>query len=203
MDEGILRLRPGKTALILVDMQKGFLDPDAAIRVAPATRVISNIRSLVKKCRVVSIPVVYIQFIYSPQIPNLVGEFWPQHKKEKCCLQGNGSCNIIDELRPQKSDVIIKKHGYDAFYGSSLDYALRSLQITHLVITGITTDVCVFATVCGGFHREYRMTIAEDGVAASSLQRHRAALDIFRRNFGRVIPIREILDEMSCWNDMQ
>jgi ureidoacrylate peracid hydrolase len=203
MNEELLALRPGKTALLAIDMQKGFLDPDAAIKVTINQESISNVKSLMKKCREISIPIVYIQFIYSPQIPNLVGKFWPQHEKDQCCVLGHASCDIIDELKPEKSDTIIQKHGYDAFYGSSLDYKLRASEITHLIITGVTTDVCVFATVCGGFHLEYKMTIAEDGVAATSLQRHQASLEILRRNFGRVIPIREILGEIEGWNHVQ
>jgi nicotinamidase-related amidase len=61
------------------------------------------------------------------------------------------------------------------------------------------TDVCVLATVVGGFNREYRMAVVEDAVATLWPEIQRATLDIVRRAYGRVVSAKEVADEMARW----
>lgn len=82
------------------------------------------------------------------------------------------------ELAPRADELVIRKHGYDAFAGTPLDAALRARRITSLVVTGTMTDICVLATVVGAFHREYRVTVVADGVATQWPEIQRATLDI-------------------------
>ncbi len=91
----------------------------------------------------------------------------------------------------------MQKSSYDAIHGTVLDGALRARGITHLVITGTLTDICVLATVVGGFNREYRMTVVEDGVATLWPQIQRATLDIIARAYARVRPAKTVVDEIS------
>ena len=67
-----------------------------------------------------------------------------------------------------------------------LDGALRARGVTTLVVTGTMTDICVLATVVGGFNREYRMIVVEDGVATLWPEIQRATLDIIGRAYARV-----------------
>ena len=82
---------------------------------------------------------------------------------------------------------------------SLLDGALRARGVTTLVITGTMTDICVLATVVGGFNREYRMVVVEDAVATLWPEIQRATLDIIRRAYARVVPAKEVADEMARW----
>ena len=93
----------------------------------------------------------------------------------------------------------MRKHGYDAFNGTPLDGALRARGITSLIVTGTMTDICVLATVTGGFHREYRRVVVEDGVATLWPEIQRATLDILGRAYARVAPAKEVLDEIGRW----
>jgi nicotinamidase-related amidase len=67
------------------------------------------------------------------------------------------------------------------------------------VVTGTLTDICVLATVIGAFHREYRITVIEDGVATLWPEIQRATLDIIGRAYGRVVSSKEFMDEVSSW----
>ena len=74
------RCRAGRTALVVIDMQRGFLEPGAALEVPQGREIIPNIRRLVELCRNKAIPVVHTQFVYATAIPCLRGDpFGPEH----------------------------------------------------------------------------------------------------------------------------
>ena len=104
---------------------------------------------------------------------------------------------MIPDLAPRADDLVVRKHYYDAFNGTVLDGALRSRGVTTLVLTGTMTDICVLATVIGGFNREYRMIVVEDGVATLWPEIQRATLDIIRRAYARVLSAKELADELA------
>jgi len=113
------------------------------------------------------------------------------------CLAGEANVATVAELAPRPDELVVQKPYYDAFHGTVLDGALRARGITHLVVTGTLTDICVLATVVGGFNREYRMTVVEDGVATLWPEIQRATLDIIGRAYGRVQPAKTVADEIS------
>jgi len=93
----------------------------------------------------------------------------------------------------------VRKRGYDAFAGTLLDRALRARNVTSLVVTGTMTDICVLATVTAALHREYRVTLVEDGVATLWPEIQRATLDIIGRAYGRIATSKEVADDISRW----
>lgn len=96
---------------------------------------------------------------------------------------------IIDELKPIEGEVVIDKRGHGAFYATDLEVVLRSLGIRYLIITGVTTDVCVHSTVREANDRGYEVLVLEDCVASYSPKFHKVGLEMFRAQgglFGRV-----------------
>ncbi len=207
----VLRLEPGRTALLVVDMQRGFLRPGEAMEVAPARECVPRIRALLDTFRAKRLPVAFTEFVYSEAAPLLVGELHPEHKPARpgaptgfgrpssACLEGTPSAETVEELRPAPGELVVRKRWYDGFAGTPLDGALRARGVTSLVVTGTMTDICVLATVIGAFNREYRVTVAEDGVATLWPEIQRATLDIIGRAYGRVVAAKEISDEVSRW----
>lgn len=207
----VLRLEPGRTALLIVDMQRGFVDPGQAMEVPPARETVPVIRALLEGFRGKRLPVVFSEFTYSPAVPLLVGELHPEHRPappdgprgfgapSSSCLEGDPSAVTIDALAPRADELVVRKRWYDAFAGTELDGALRARGVTSLVITGTMTDICVLSTVVGAFNREYRVSVVEDGVATLWPDIQRATLDIVARAFGRVVQSREVLDTISSW----
>ena len=209
--ERVLRLEHGRTALLVVDMQRGFLDPGVAMEVPQARSIVPAVRGLLELFRRKGRAVAFSQFVYSPAAPLLVGELHPEHQPavpgrpagfghpSSSCLEGDPSVEVVTELAPLPEELTVRKHWYDAFAGTPLDGALRARGVRSLVVTGTMTDICVLATVVGAFNREYRVTVVEDGVATLWPEIQRATLDIVRRAYGRVVPAKVVADEMAAW----
>ena len=204
----------GKTALIVIDMQHGFLDEGASLAVEAAHDIIPNISELIDACRSKGAPVIFTEFVYADNVPCLRGDpFGIEHlasdgspgfgSKSSNCLIGNNagtgveSADTIDELKPTPEELVIRGHTYDKFYGTPLDLALRSQGITHLLMTGITTDVCVNSTLIAATQRNYRVTAITDGCASPWPELHEACLKIWQPKFARLKATAEVLDELA------
>jgi nicotinamidase-related amidase len=202
---------PGRTALVVVDMQRGFLDPGEAMEVPPARETIPVLQTLLELFRASRMPVAFTEFVYSESAPLLVGRLHPEHRPAKpgaprgfglpssSCLEGTPSAETVPDLAPRPGELVVRKRGYDAFAGTPLDGALRARNVTSLVVTGTMTDICVL-TVIGAFHREYRVTVVEDGVSTLWPEIQRATLDIIGRAYGRVVTAKEVSDQISSWS---
>ena len=199
---------PGRTALVVVDMQRGFLDPGEAMEVPPARETVGAIQTLLALFRARRMPVVFTEFVYSESVPLLVGRLHPEHQPAKqgaprgfglpssSCLEGTPSADTVPDLAPGPGELVIRKRGYDAFAGTPLDLALRARSVTSLVVAGTMTDICVLATVIGAFHRQYRVTVVEDGVSTLWPEIQRATLDIIGRAYGRIATAKEFADQI-------
>jgi nicotinamidase-related amidase len=209
--ERAIPLVPGRTALLVVDMQRAFLEPGEAMEVLPARDVVPRIGQLIAIFRDKGLPVIFTRFIYSAEAPLLVGELHPEHRPatlgapvglglpSSSCLEGQDNVGIIPDLEPRPGELVIDKRYYDGFNGTVLDGALRARDITTLVVTGTMTDICVLATVVGGFNREYRMVVVEDGVATLWPAIQDAALDILGRAYARVTSAKDVADQLAGW----
>ncbi|MDO8476519.1 MAG: isochorismatase family cysteine hydrolase [Candidatus Rokubacteria bacterium] len=209
--EAALNLAPGKTALLVVDMQRGFLDPGEAMEVPPARDIIPRIRTLLDLFREKRLPDLFTEFTYSERASLLVGELHPEHRKaapgaprgfgmaSSSCFEGEANLRVVPELQPRPDELVVTKFHYDGFNGTPLDAALRVRGVTHLVLTGTMTDICVLATMIGGMNREFRMTVVEDATATLWPEIQRATLDIIRRAYGRVLTAKQIADEIGRW----
>lgn len=209
--ERVLRPEPGRTALLVVDMQRGFVDTGEAMEVPQARAAVPVIRGLVEAFRARRLPVVFSEFVYSPRAPLLVGALHPEHQPapagavtgfglpSSTCLDGHPSADTVPALAPRPDELVVRKHWYDAFAGTPLDGALRARGIASLVVAGTMTDICVLATVIGAFNREYRVTVVEDGVATLWPEIQRATLDIIGRAYGRVVSSSTVLEQISTW----
>ena len=204
----------GETALIVIDMQYGFIDEGASLEVAAARDIIPNISKLIDACRAKGAPVIFTEFVYADNVPCLRGDpFGIEHlasegspgfgSKSSNCLIGHNagtgveSADTIDELKPAPEELIIRGHTYDKFYGTPMDLALRSQGITHLLMVGITTDVCVNSTLIAATQRNYRVTAITDGCASPWPELHEACFKIWQPKFARLKKTTEILDELA------
>jgi ureidoacrylate peracid hydrolase len=207
----VLAPDPGHTALLVVDMQRGFVDPGEAMEVPPARAMVPRLRDVIDACRDKRVPVVFTEFVYSERVPLLVGQLHPEHRPaspgaprgfglpSSSCLDGDPSTHTIEAFAPRPDELVIRKHWYDAFAGTPLDGALRARGVTSLLVTGTMTDICVLSSVIGGFNHEYRITVVEDCVATLWPEIQRATLDIIGRAFGRVTSSADLLNTLGSW----
>lgn len=173
-----------KTAVLVVDMQNAFLKKggyfDAVgLDISESEKIIKPCGDIICTARNNRVKILYLQMGYSPdlsdkgppespyaskaRVPALL-EQRPE-LKEKLYIYGTWGAEIIDELKPQKGDVVIKKQRYDGFVGTNLDIILRSLGIKYLVFIGIATNVCVESTLRRAFFLDYFPILVSDAIS--------------------------------------
>jgi len=214
--DALHRCPPASTALLVVDMQRGFLDAGASLEVPKGRGLVPRIQRLIACCRAVGTPVIFTKFVYSTAVPCLRGDpFGVEHlppsvsqptgygRPSGNCLvgsqtgQGAESADIIPELAPLPGELVVSSHLYDKFLDTPLDLALRSRNITHLIATGVVTEICVNCTVLSAANRNYRVTVATDGVAALDDAIHAACLNIWQRKFARLRTTSQMIAELE------
>ncbi len=214
------RLERGRTALLVIDMQRGFLDPGAALEVPPGRAIIPNVQLLLDACRQRQLPVIFTEFVYSSAVPCLRGDpFGPEHlparpgqatgfglPSSNCLIgaaagQGPNAADTVAELAPRPDELVVQGHTYDKFLGTPLDLGLRSRDIRCLIVTGILTDVCVNCTVLSAANRDYRVTAVTDGVATLWPELQQACFAVWQRKFARLRTTAMVLAELQHLED--
>ncbi len=205
-----------RTALVVVDMQHGFLDEGASLEVPPGRDIIPNLQLLIQTAREHDIPVIFTEFVYSTAVPCLRGNpFGPEHLPKpdgaetglchpsgNCLIQpthvtGPESADTVDDLKPLPDELIVRGHTYDKFVGTPLDLALRSRDMRYITMTGILTDVCVASTLMTAAMLDYRVTAVTDGVATLWPELQDACFTIWRRKYARLRTTSEMIEEFK------
>jgi nicotinamidase-related amidase len=154
-----VKLESKNTALIIVDMQNDFVHPQGKLFVPTAPKSIPYIKSLINKARNKGVLIVYTQDWHMKNDPEFL--IWGEH-----ALQGTWGAEIVEELKPEPNDTIIKKLRYDAFYGTSLDHILRLNNIKNVVVTGTVANICVLHTAGSAALRWYKVILPIDATSA-------------------------------------
>lgn len=150
---------PTRTALVIVDMQKDFVEEGGALRVPDAKGTVPVIQALLSLAREHGVRTVYTQDTHDDGDPEW--PIWGEHARI-----GTWGWQIIDELRPSDGDTLIRKLRYDAFYGTDLDHLLRLWGIDTLVICGTVANICVHYTAASAGLRWYDVVVPRNAVSA-------------------------------------
>jgi len=168
------RLRPADTALLVIDMERDFVDPGAVQETPGGRDIVPAINRLIGWARGNRLPVIFTHEMHRPDLSDygIELEYDPIH-----CLEGTAGCELTDGLDVQPGDYRIRnKRRYDCFMGTDLDLLLRGKRIANLVCCGVTTHCCVMSTVYTARNLDYRVLVPRDAVAAVSPAHQEAAL---------------------------
>jgi biuret amidohydrolase len=164
-------------ALVIIDMQRDFLEPGGfgatlgndVSRLAPA---IEPARRLLATFRQHRLPVIHTREAHRPDLSdcppakrmrgNAKLRIGDQGPMGRILIAGEPGVGIISELAPAAGEIVIDKPGKGAFYATELGEILRERAITHLVICGVTTEVCVQTTLREANDRGYECLLVED-----------------------------------------
>ncbi len=168
------RIHANDTALLVIDMERDFVDAGAVQETPGGRAIVPAINRLIAWARTHHSPVIFTHEMHRADHADygIELEFDPVH-----CLEGTPGCELTDGLDVQPHDYRIRhKRRYDSFMGTDLDLLLRSKRIANLVCCGVTTHCCVMSTVYTARNLDYRVIVPRDAVAAVSDAHQAAAL---------------------------
>lgn len=186
-----LTLNKAKSALLVVDMQNFFLDPESPTFTCGGLAIIDNIKSLIQMYRESNLPVIFTRHVHDREgIDAGIMKWW----WEGMCIENTPESEIIEEIAPLPNEKVILKHRYSAFYNTDLEVYLRGLKIEDLVITGIMTNMCCESTARDAYYRDYRVFFLADATGSVNEEMHFASLLNLSFGFAYVTRTIEIIE---------
>jgi nicotinamidase-related amidase len=160
---------PVNYGLIIIDMQNDFVMPGSPFRVISAKATLPAISKTLKAFRNKKLPIFHVVREYRSDGSDIeITRLNNFLEREKTVVPGTIGCAIVDELRPIPGEYRIIKNRFSAFMNTELDFMLRRLGITHLVICGTQYPSCIRCTVFDGVSYGYHVTLLTDGTSAQT-----------------------------------
>ena len=186
-------LDKAKTALIVIDLQKGIVERQTAPHTAEA--VIRNAAALAEAFRKNEMPVFLVRVTPSPDGKDALRPI--ADAATPLLVPPPGWADIVPEMGPKPGDFIITKHQWGAFYGTELDLECRRRGITTVVLCGIATNIGVESTARFAYEYGYQQVFAEDAMSALSAEEHACTIAKTFPRIGLVRKTEEILTSLS------
>jgi nicotinamidase-related amidase len=182
------------TALLIIDMQRDFLDQrgyaaQAGLDVEALRASIPGVRTLLEAARRQSLLIIHTREGHRPDLSDCplsklmrsvrsgatIGSDGPLGR---LLVRGEFGHDFIDALAPRPGECVIDKPGYSAFHQTDLQQILGARGIRQLILSGVTTEVCVHSTLRSAVDYGYNCWIAADACASADASLHQAALDM-------------------------
>ena len=193
-----------KPALIVIDMQNGFCDPDGfmnkiGLDYTTSAEAIEPISRLLAAARGASVPIFFTRYSLNADYSDagLLLELFPAIKEAGGMIRGTWDADIVETLAPREGENVVDKTRYSAFYDTDLERQLRELGVDSLIVCGVTTNICVESTVRDAFFRDIRVIVPSDGTAAVTPELHEGALRDFEYGFGQVATVAELEEALA------
>lgn len=182
-------LKPGQTAVLVVDVQNDFCSPGGRADqrgsdLGPLAAAIARMAPLLDDARRHGVPVFYIQNTVLPEgrlspVSDLArrAAMWGA-KDPLITVKGSWGHAIVDRLAPAPRDLVIEKYRQTAFVGTNLELALRATGVSTVVVVGVETHGCVEATARDAMNRDFSVVLVRDCVAACDPALHEASLAV-------------------------
>jgi len=186
---------PAKTALIVIDMQRDFVEPGGfgealGNDVSLLAAIVPTVGKLLKACRGAGMMIIHTREAHRADLSDCppakltrgnskmrIGDPGPMGR---ILIAGEPGNDILPAVAPLPGEIVIDKPGKGAFYATALGEILRLRGITHLVFAGVTTEVCVQTTMREANDRGYECLLIEDATESYFPAFKQAALEMIR-----------------------
>lgn len=184
---------PAHTAVVMIDMQRDFLEPGGfgamlGNDVAPLRAIVPACAWLLDLARRHGLAVIHTQEAHDPLLADCppskrargrlacgIGDPGPMGR---VLVAGEPGAGFVPELEPQPRDIVVRKPGKGAFHATGLDALLRARGITHLLIAGVTTEVCVQTTMREANDRGFECLLVTDCTASYFPRFHASVVEM-------------------------
>lgn len=198
-EPGPIALDPARTALVIIDMQRDFLEPGGfgetlGNDVALLQRAVDPTKTALDTARAAGLLVVHTREGHRPDLADAppaklargapsrrIGDAGPMGR---ILVRGEPGHEIVPELAPAPGEPVIDKPGKGAFYETDLDLILRNRGVDTLAVCGVTTEVCVHTTIREANDRGYRCVALGDCCASYFPDFHRVGLEMIKAQGG-------------------
>jgi ureidoacrylate peracid hydrolase len=197
-------IAPRRTALLLIDMQVDFADPQGALgrdgqdMTAPQAAV-QRAMLLADAARAAGVPCVFVRLITQAEDETAFLMEWKTRRNANgppLCRQGSRGAEFAGP-QPQGGEMVFSKKRYNGFCDTGLDAALRGQGVDTLVVAGLTTECCIDSTVRDAFERDYHVFVVDDATACYDPGLHLAALKALALNCATIVSSADI---SAVWN---
>jgi nicotinamidase-related amidase len=207
-------LDPATTALVVIDMQRDFLEPGGfgallGNDVSLLASALPPLRAVLAAAREAGMTIIHTREGHRPDLTDCppskrsrggletgIGDPGPNGR---ILVRGEYGHDIVDELAPAPGEVVLDKPGKGSFYATDLELILRNRGITSLIVTGVTTEVCVHTTVREANDRGFECLVLADCCGSYFPEFHEVALRMIAAQggiFGWVGASRDLLDHL-------
>ena len=203
-------------ALLIIDMQRDFLDPagyiaKSGVDVGGLRAVIPQVRHLLLAARKQGILVIHTREGHRPDLSDLTAV---KHRRAagagapigsvgplgRLLVRGELGHAIVEELQPLDGEPVIDKPGFGAFYATDLELILRTAGITSLTLAGVTTDICVHSTLREAVDRGFDCVTVGDACAAADPDIHAAMLACISGEGGILGRVASTQEVVAAWS---
>ena len=202
---------PAATALVIIDMQRDFLLPGGfgamlGNDVSMLTKVIEPLSAVLDLARAAGMLVIHTREGHRPDLADcppsklarghLDTPIGAEGPFGRVLVRGEKGHGIIDELAPIDGEVVLDKPGKGAFYATDLEHMLRNAHVTSLIVTGVTTEVCVHTTVREANDRGFECLVLSDCVGSYFAEFQEVGLKMIAAQggiFGWVAPSQDLI----------
>ncbi len=198
-----------RTAIVVVDMQGVFCDPDGAVYIPDAPKVVTPIQRILAAGRAAGVPIIYLRHVVRGDGSD-TGRMRDLYPGVDAILDRSlPSVQIIDALAPLPGDIVVDKLFFSGFHNTDLDTILRARDVDTVVICGTVTNVCCESTVRDAAHREYKVIVVADACAAqpypdmgwgalTAEEVQRVTLTVMAHEFGEVTQTQDLIDRLAA-----
>ncbi len=194
--EYVSKIKRSDCALVLIDCQNDFLAEGAPLENPRGRAKIGNIVAARAWAKENGIPVIYTQEVHRKEridfgLETDRGD--PEH-----CVAGTKGVEIVDELTPDDDDFVVVKRRYGGFYQTDMEITLKALGRNTIILCGVDSNVCVYATALGAQFRGIRTIALSDCTAGTNEELHNAFLQNIDYILGEVMTLQELKETLKA-----
>ena len=187
------RIHPGNAALLVIDMQRFFLDRESHAFMPEGAEAIPLINGLIHAFRDRAWPVLFTRHVHPKgSDPGTMGKWWSD-----VMWEGSHYLDIHPQIELLSDDKVIQKQRYDAFMGTDLEEHLKGLGMTQVVITGVMTHLCCETTARTAFNKDFEVFFVHDCTATASEELHESSLRTLAHGFAVLVSSDEVIKALG------